>query len=115
MLELVLASAARIATPRRQEITLVRRGVAGYRGGAGGKAWEAAAGKLAASAGCFAGLRWLAAGAFAAGAAEAVGEKPLERVCPLIGNKCTHKSYLVKSRRGYDRGLFRLTPEIELT
>jgi len=40
--------------------------------------------KLAASAGCFAGFRWLAAGAFAAGAAEAVGEKPLERVCPLI-------------------------------
>jgi len=55
-----------------------------YRGGAGGMAWEATAGKLAASAGCIAGFRWLAAGAFAAGAAEAVGEKPLERVCPLI-------------------------------
>jgi len=61
----------------------VRRGVAGYRGGAGAMAWEATAGKLAASAGCFAGIRWLAAGAFAAGAAEAVGEKPLERVLPL--------------------------------
>jgi len=46
-------------------------------------AWEATAGKLAASAGCSAGLRWLAVGAFAAGAAEAVGEKPLERVLPL--------------------------------
>jgi len=27
----------------------------------------------------------------AAGAAEAVGEKPLERVCPLIENKCAQK------------------------
>jgi len=60
------------------QISVVRQRVAGYRGGAGGMAWEGTAGKLAASAGYFAGLRWLAAGA-----AEAVGEKPLERVLPL--------------------------------
>jgi len=50
----------------------VRRGVAGYHGGDDGMAWEATA------------ENWRRRRS--AGAAEAVGEKPLEtRICPLIG------------------------------
>jgi len=61
----------------------VRRGVAGYRGGSDGMAWEATAGNWRRRRAAALGFGGLLVVRFAAGAAEAVGEKPLERVLPL--------------------------------
>jgi len=61
----------------------VSRGVAGYRGGADGMAWEATAGNWRRRRAAALGFGGLLVVRFAAGAAEDVEEKPLERVLPL--------------------------------
>jgi len=70
-------------SPLKKLTFIVRRGVSGYRGGADGMAWEATAGNWRRRWAAALGFGGLLVVRFAAGAAEAVGEKPLERVLPL--------------------------------
>jgi len=70
-------------------------------------AWEATAGNWRRRRAAALGFGGLLVVRFAAGAAEAVGEKPLEtRICPLIEMKNSRKTLTGKSRRGCDRGFF---------
>jgi len=55
-------------------------------------AWEATSGNWRRRRAAALGFGGLLLVRFAGGAAEAVGEKPLERVLPLDRKECTHKS-----------------------